>query len=364
MFGMQLVEFQTLNHIVKIRKENIFFNHHPLIAGKFVYTEQINQIFLHQNINKLNHCFVIIRMYSQSIEDSICVRLKLKRKIFLSSFREQGLNGSLMESFKLDSFPKFSEEHTTNYKKYISLNIPKIDINKPLIAVHSRSGNFPKNKQPARVCDISRNTSFNEINYISSEFQTRNFNFIRIGYFEEYDKTQSCNIIDIRREIQDDNVLQSSIFALTRGYVGSSSGPLSFFAIQKMPCLLISVYPFDLNYPFSPEDVIVIPKFIYDLKNRRVLSKEEQFDENFVKLQNLYNDRLILNKQFEPRSLPPEITRKIYTNWQSSILNKDLDSKWLRHSINASNSLKKATTLQNLPIIPVEYFDYLVSQNS
>jgi putative glycosyltransferase (TIGR04372 family) len=300
-------------------------------------------------------------MYSQSIEDSICARVKLKRKILLSSLREQGFNGSLLNHFLYDKFPKFTKKNLFQYKRYIMSQLPGINTSKPLIAVHSRSGNFPKNKEPKRVYDIFRNTSFNEINFISSKFNIDEFNFIRIGHFEDYDKTKSSNILDVRKEIHDDTHLQLSIFALIEGYVGSSSGPLSFFAIQKKPCLLISVYPFDIEYSFNPRAAIVVPKLIFSLKDNKLLSAKEQFDVDFVNLQNFYNDRLIIEKQLEPRSLPIEITKQIYSNWQSSVLNNDFNSRWIKDSILATNALRKLTRLQNLPIIPVEYFNYLNS---
>jgi putative glycosyltransferase (TIGR04372 family) len=362
-FGNQLMEFQQLNQMAKISQQVIFFNHHPIVAGEFIFKKQMNQIFLHQNIKKLNHLFIILRMYSQSIENSIYSRIRLKRKIFLTSFREQGFAGSLLNHFMLDAFPKFSNDDWISYKKSIALSIPEIDLNKRLIAVHSRSGNFPKSKEPERVFSVFRNTSFSEIDFISSEFNTQNFTFIRIGHFEDYERTKSSNIIDVRRVIRDTDDLQLSVFALINGYVGSSSGPLGFFAIQKKPCLLISVYPIDLEYSFNPRDSIVIPKLIFNLKDNRFFGLEEQFDIDFVKLQNLYNDRLIIEKQLEPRSLPVALTKQIYSNWQSSILNNDFNSQWIKDSIIATNSLRKLTKLQNLPLIPVEYFNYLSTQN-
>jgi len=357
------MEFQQLNQMAKTHKQIIFFNHHPIVAGEFIFKEQINQIFMRQNIKKLNHFFIIMRMYSQSIENSIFSRVKFKRKFFLTSLREQGFNGSLLKHYTFDEFPKFTNDDFVKYKKSISFSIPEIDLNKRLIAVHSRSGNFPKSKEPERVFDVFRNTSFSEIDFISSEFNSDNFTFIRIGHFEDYERTESSNIIDIRKEIRDDESLQLSIFASIDAYVGSSSGPLSFFAIQKKPCLLISVYPFDLEYSFNPKHAIVIPKLIFDLKDNRFFGVEEQFDIDFVKLQNLYNDRLIIEKQLEPRSLPVAITKQIYSNWQSSFLNNDFDSQWVKDSIFATNSLRKLTRLQNLPVIPVEYFDYLNTQS-
>jgi len=362
-FGMQLMEFQQLNQMAKNTNQLIFFNHHPIVAGKFIYEEQSSQIFWNQNIRKLNHFSIIMRMYSQSIEDSICVRVKLKRKILISSLREQGFNGSLLSHFLCDKFPKFTKKNIVHYEKYIKSKLPGINTSKPLIAVHSRSGNFPKTNEPERVYDVFRNTTFSEIDFISSEFNTKNFTFIRIGHFEDYERTESSNIIDIRRAIRDDDDLQLSIFASIDGYVGSSSGPLSFFAIQKKPCLLISVYPFDLEYSFNPKDSIVIPKLIFNLKDKKFFGLEEQFDIDFVKLQNLYNDRLIIEKQLEPRSLPVAITKQIFSNWQTTILNNDFNSQWIKDSIFATNSLRKLTKLQNLPLIPVEYFEYFSTQN-
>jgi len=362
-FGMQIFEFQQLNQIALKFNENIYINHHPNIAGEFIYPLQMKQILKHSNIRIIKHIYLICRLYSQEIENSISIRIKSNRRVILTSLRELGYSGSLLSHYTCAPFPMFTTSDLTHQRNYLKNKMPNLNMNKKIIAVHSRTGNYPKHKEPERVRDFFRNTLFSEINAAAKYFDTDHFNFIRIGHYEEFQRLTNYRITDVREQISLDPLLQLATFTSIDGYVGSSSGPLSFFAMQNLPCLLLSVYPIDTAYSNDPRSQMVVPKLIWDLENQRYLSVHEQFDYNLIALQNYYNDRLLIERKLEPHSLPVSITSQIYKNWQSSILRTNKPTKWLDSSVSASLKLSEDLNQPNLPVIPIEYFSFLASRN-
>ena len=362
-FGMQLFEFQQLSQLAMKSKEIIYINHHPNIAGKFIYPLQMNQIVKLSNIKIIKQIYLICRLYSQEIENSISIRIKSNRRVILTSLRELGYGGSLFSHYSCPPFPIFTTSDLMHHRNYLKNKIPKLNMGKKIIAVHSRTGNYPKHKEPERVRDFFRNTLFSEINSAAKYFDTDHFNFIRIGHYEEFQRLTNYRITDVREQISSDPLLQLATFTSIDGYVGSSSGPLSFFAMQNLPCLLLSVYPIDTAYSNDPRSQIIVPKLIWDLENQRYLSAHEQFDYKLIALQNYYNDRLLIERKLEPHSLPVSITSQIYKNWQSSILKSNKPTKWLDSSVSASLKLSEDLNRPNLPVIPIEYFSFLASRN-
>ena len=361
-FGMQLFEFQQLNQLAINSKEVIYFNHHPIVTGKFIFSIQMKQILNHSNILVIKHFYLICRIYSQDIENSISSRMKFKRHTIMTSLRELGYGGTMLKHYTSAPFPIFSSSDLTQYRNNLENTIPNLNKNKKIIAVHSRSGNYPKYKEPERVRDGFRNTQFSEVNIFSKYFDTDSFDFVRIGHHERFDDLTDSRITDVRKQISLDPILQLSLFASISGYVGSSSGPMSFFAIQKLPCLLLSVYPLDIEYSTDPRSQIVVPKLIWDLENQRYLSIHEQFNQSLIALQNYYDDRLLIERNLEPHSLPVSITSQIYVNWQSSILKTNKPTKWLDSSVKASLKLWEDLNRPYLPVIPIEYFNFLASR--
>lgn len=362
-FGMQIFEFQQLSQLAMKSKEVIYINHHPNIAGKFIYPLQMNQILKHSNIRIIKHIYLICRLYSQEIENSISLRIKSNRQVILTSLRELGCAGNLLSHYTCAPFPIFTISDLTHHRDYLKDKIPNLDMSKKIIAVHSRTGNYPKHKEPERVKDAFRNTSFSEINSAAKYFDTDNFNYVRIGHNEEFQRLTNYRITDLRKQIGSDPLLQLATFTSIDGYVGSSSGPLSFFAMQNLPCLLLSVYPIDTAYSNDPRSQMIVPKLIWDLENKKYLSAHEQFDYNLIALQNYYNDRLLIERKLEPHSLPVSITSLIYRNWQSSILKSNKPTKWLDSSVSASFKLSEDLNRPNLPVIPIEYFSFLASRD-
>jgi len=360
---MQLFEFQQLNQIAIKSNKVIYFNHHPKIAGNFIYPAQMNQILKHSNLKIIRHICLICRIYSQDIENSISLRVKSNRNLIMTSLRELGYVGNMLTHYTSASFPTFSTKILAQHRNYLQAKAPNLNLNKINIAVHSRSGNFPKNKEPERVKDGFRNTLFSEVNAISENFDVDNFNFIRIGHYEEFDSLTNYQINDLRNQMSLDPIFQLAVFTSIKGYVGSSSGPLSFFAMQNLPCLLLSVYPIDTGYSDNPRSQMIVPKLIWDSQNRKYLSIHEQFSSSLIALQNFYNDRLLIEKNLEPHSLPVAITSQIYKNWQSSVLRNTKPTEWLDSSVSASLKLSEDLSQPNLPMIPIEYFNYLASKN-
>lgn len=153
-FGMQIFEFQQLNQLAVESKEIIYINHHPNIAGKFIYPLQMHQILKHSNIRIIKHFYLICRLYSQELENSISIRIKSNRRSILTSLRELGYVGNLLSHYTSVPFPMFTTSDLTQHRKYLKDKIPNLNMNKKIIAVHSRTGNYPKHKEPERVRDF------------------------------------------------------------------------------------------------------------------------------------------------------------------------------------------------------------------
>ena len=357
-FGLQLVDFQQFHHLVFGSNEIFYFNYHPQIAGPFLFEKQINQITNLSNVKVIKHIFLIQRAFAQSIENSIARIIRKKSKVMLQSLREFGFNSSLLKHNQCLKFPVFSSVELTEHRNYLHSKIPKINKNKEIIALHSRTGNFPKFREPLRVSSDFRNTSFKEIYNASKYFNTSKFSFIRIGHFERIDNEKSPIIIDVRQDILADNALQLSVFASVSAYFGSSSGPMGFFANQKKPCLLLSTYPVDIEYPSDPRFFIVIPKIILNGINNKPLTLTEQFNIDLIKIQNLYNDKKLIELNLKVACIPQKLISQIYLNWQDSVL-IGKETEWLKKSINASKKLSLEVNRLNFPILPIEYIEYV-----
>ena len=357
-FGIQVSDFQQFYHLVFKSKTIYHFNHHPQIAGPFLFKKQIHQLNNLQNVKIMKHRYLIQRAFSQSLENSIASRIRLNNKIILQSLRSFGLNASLLSHNQCVAFPQFSLEDLRIHRNYVKSKISKFDTRKQSIALHSRSGNFPKLKEQSRISDEFRNTKFKEIENVSDYFDVDRFNFIRIGYFEQNESTQSSKIIDLRQDISVDKELQLSVFSSIDAYFGSSSGPMGFFASQKKPCLLLSTYPIDIEYPSDPQFFIIIPKIIFSSMNNKPLPLTKQFETDLIRIQNLYDDRLLLKLGLFLDTIPQNLVSQIYFNWQNSVL-KNKETEWLKESVKASQELALKVARQNFPILPIEYISYV-----
>ncbi len=357
-FGIQIVDFQQFHHLASGSSEIFYFNYHPQIAGPFLFEKQIDQIMNLPNVKIVRHVITIQRAFAQSLENSIAIRMRSKSKVILQSLRAFGFNSSLLKHNQCLRFPVFSSVELDEHRNYLHSKVSRIDKDKEIIALHSRTGNFPKFKEPSRVSSDFRNTSFKEIHKASKYFDTSRFSFIRIGHFERTENEKSPVIIDIRQNILADNALQLSAFASVSAYFGSSSGPMGFFASQKKPCLLLSTYPIDIEYPSDPRFFIVIPKIILDCMNNRPLTLNEQFKIDLIKIQNLYNDKELIELNLKVECIPQKLISQIYLNWQNSVL-IGKETEWLTESIKASKKLFLEVGRLNFPILPIEYIVYV-----
>jgi len=357
-FGIQITDFQQFHHLVLKSDAIYYYNHHPQIAGLFLFKKQVQQLNSLQNVEIIKHRYLIQRAYAQSIENSITSRIRLNSKTILQSLRFFGLNGTLLKHNQCAAFPKFSLNDIHKHRNHLKSKIPGIDIRKKNIALHSRSGNFPKFKEPKRISDGFRNTSFKEIDNVSKHFDVERFNFIRIGYFEKNESTESSKIIDIRQEISVDDDFQLSVFASIDAYFGSSSGPVGFFASQKKPCLLLSSFPIDTEYPSDPRFFIVIPKIIYSFATKKPLPMVKQFENDLIQMQNLYDDRLLIKLGLSVGTIPQTLISKIYLNWQNSVL-RNTETEWLKKSIRVSEEVALKVDRQKFPILPIEFVSYV-----
>lgn len=365
-FGNQILDFQGVNSLALSTQYDVYICLHPEIKGKFLIKKQVDQIGTLPNIRFINHFFMILRLYVQDVENTFSRYLNLKPKKLSTNLREESkiyenVGATMYHQIIMPSFPVFTEFEKKSHKYFLKNNFKNIFSDKPIIAVHSRSGNYPKYKEPKKVSDEYRNTSFSEINQISQDFDTRNFTFVRIGYNEKFESDTASKIVDIREILDSVPEAQISVFTNISAYVGSSSGPVSFFINQKIPCLLISVFPVERNYYLDPTRLVIVPKLIYDVRNKRYLNIEEQFSKDILDIGLTYNDRLMKNINLAVHSIPTELSRNIYKNWQHAILKNNLDSEWLKSSVKASIELGIGLNRVQMPVIPIEYFNYLKS---
>jgi len=362
-FGLQIAEFQALKKLAATTDSQIYFNHHPEVVGKFIFTKQLEQILELPNVRMIGQVFIISRLFADDIDSTISRIFKLKKRKILSTLRSMGFTYSLLQNKVFQIFPLFSKSEFKEYRKYLSDYDPRIIENKPMIATQIRTGNFPRYSVPSRVSDKFRVGKISEIGISIKEFGKNDFQFVRIGHFEEQTGFGTKKVVDLRKALAKDNKLQLSIFASCDAYFGSSNGPVAFFVIQKKPCLLLSVYPIDIEYPKSPKSIVVVPKLIWSNSSNRYLTLKEQFGIPFMQLQNKYDDRLLMEEGLEPKSLPQEVISKIFSNWQTSILLNKKNYSWEKKMIRKSNELRVLVKRPNLPSIPIEYFNFLENLN-
>jgi putative glycosyltransferase (TIGR04372 family) len=357
-FGEQLAQFQQLNEFAKNTSEIIYFNHHPNISGIFIYNKQIEQILSLKNVRLINPFLLICRMHSQHIEDSLSKRRLVKPKNFCRTLRALNYRSSLFHANFADKFPYFVESELNEFRNYLNSKVQELNPKNQIVVVHSRTNNFKK-LESFSIQSNFRDTDFNEIVVSSKNFDIDRFNFVRIGHYEEnLDHPSVPKIIDIRKKLSLDNYLQLSTFACASAYFGSQSGALSFFVGQKKPCLLISAYPIDFEYPIDPKFVMVVPKLIYNREQKEYFGIDKQLSDRFMKIQNLYDDKLLISLDLEVIPIPQELTSQIYANWQNSVLEGG-ESDWLIESVVATNYLRNKFNLPRLGTIPIEYFNYL-----
>lgn len=358
-FGIQMVEFQAFNQLATRTSTKIYFNHHPIVIGRFIFSKQMEQILALSNTQIMAHVFVIMRLFADNINCKLSVKFGVKRKFIIQTLRNMGNTYSLLQSYNYDRFPLFTLNDLNQNKSYIRIQYPLIAQNKFKVAVQARTGNFPRYKTPKRINDVFRKVNANTLEIAIRDFGSDKIQYIRIGFFEKVNSAEVPNIIDLRHSLSIDEKLQLSILTSCIGYFGSSNGPLSLFAIQKLPCLLLSVYPIDIEYPRDPKRVVCIPKLIWDHSRNTYLSLEEQFNHKFLLTQNKYNDQLLLENNLEPKSLPQKTISEIFANWQDAVLLNQDDKQWLDKMTNKTEKLRDILRQPNLPSIPVEYFDYL-----
>lgn len=365
-FGIALGELQSLHQFANDSVNKVYFNYHPIISGRFVISLQLSQIDSSPNIFRLRHRFILARIYADSIDLSFSEKFQKNRFFIMSSLRDLKYHGAcLFNMSRFDPLPFFSTEEIQAHKISFRNHFKTLKKDTFVIAVHSRTGNFAKYKEPRRIFDQFRNTSFDEISHALAAFNSRQLQHFRIGHPEIDLIPVASTVLDGRIDINFDSKLQLDAFISCDAYFGSSSGPVSFFVNQKKPCLLVSVYPIDVRYPSDPKLLIVIPKIIWNLKEKRYLSLKEQFGKSFSAVQNLYDDRLLVQNFLKPISIPKEITNRIYADWAKTIVLAKNGSGWIDASQEATTALGESVGRQHLPFIPIQYFDFMDSlQNS
>jgi hypothetical protein len=92
--------------------------------------------------------------------------------------------------------------------------------------------------------------------------------------------------------------------------------------------------------------------------NNRPLTLTEQFKIDLIKIQNLYNDRELIELNLKVECIPQKLISQIYLNWQNSVL-IGKETEWLTESIKASKKLFLEVGRLNFPILPIEYIVYV-----
>ena len=362
-FGEQLAQFQALNQYVMDSKKSVYFNFHPVVKGNFVIEEQLKQLSILHNVSRCTHSWVILRLFCDSLDKSISKRLGIRRKYIISSLRDLGYGSTHLNFSRFEIFPRFSEVELSAQRKYLQSKFENIRDDSLIIALNSRTGNFQKYRKFPKENMEFRNTDFSELAESIKNFQSPKIQYLRIGHFEEESDCESNMWIDSRRKIEEDDRLQLSSFNSCNAYFGSSNGPISYFVAQRKPCLVVSVYPIEYEYPLQAHSMVLIPKIIWKRNEGKYMDLEEQFSLNLLKIQNLYNDKLLIDKGFYPTSMPSAITTEVYINWVRSILLNITGSEWLEKSIRATSEFRIKTNLPNLPVIPYQFFERAKSYN-
>jgi putative glycosyltransferase (TIGR04372 family) len=206
-----------------------------------------------------------------------------------------------------------------------------------------------------------RNSSSSDIAESIKYLNTNRNILVRFGHFD-FDTIRNDKFIDIRKKLMANKELQLAFYSLVDAYFGTANGPVSFFVNQKKPCLLVSTYPIDFEYPTDPHSVMLIPKLVWNNLSKRYFNIYELLDLNFLKIQNLYNDQILVKNGLSVISPPAELIAKIFLSWQNSILLGEYN-KWLDLSIKHTEKLRSSLNLPRLGTIPIEYFSYMKSIN-
>jgi putative glycosyltransferase (TIGR04372 family) len=316
-------------------------------------------VLLNNNVKLTSRLNIVNRIYSQNIEDFLSRKFSLKKRNFIFSFRHLGFSSSLLNSYLVPKFPNFSQKDLLNSRKLVSKHAPNISVDKYIIGVNLRSKGYIQHNLLSQYMMNFRNASINDISESIKVLNTDRNIFVRFGHFDN-ETAYIKNFVDLRKQLLTNNELQLSLFASINAYFGTANGPVSFFVNQKKPCLLVSTYPIDFEYPTDPHAVIIIPKLVWDQFNKRYFSLEELFDLDFLKMQNLYNDHALIKNGLRIESPPSTLTAKIFAGWQDSILLQK-NTNWLKLSVEASSNLRKKLNLPKLATIPIDYFDYVKS---
>ena len=179
----------------------------------------------------------------------------------------------------------------------------------------NRSSAYVKHNESIELHDY-RNFSFESIDK-SVPANLFSFNFIRIGKFDQ-NTTSNVDIYDARKEIESNPALDMSIQAHSYAYFGADSGPAWYALCAQKPVAFINMIPFNQVSPTDCRKLVVIPKLLYSLDLRRVLTLSEMLSEEVSLLR---SSEQYKNCNLVPIENSQEDVVKFMTSWLNMLEN-------------------------------------------
>ena len=232
-----------------------------------------------------------------------------------------------------------------DFSKNILLKNEVINENARNILLMNRSSAYVKHNESIEL-HAYRNFSFESIDK-SVPANLFSFNFIRIGKFDE-NATSNVDIYDARKEIEFNPGLDMSIQAHSYAYFGADSGPAWYALCAQKPVAFINMIPLNQVSPTDCRKLVVIPKLLYSLDLRRVLTLSEMLS---GKISLLRSSEQYKNCNLVPIENSQEDVVKFMSSWLNVLENSSeamVDEEFM-------NALRREHNLPFLPSISANF---------
>jgi putative glycosyltransferase (TIGR04372 family) len=200
------------------------------------------------------------------MDHSYAYRLGKTRKIQKSSDFEL-THKRASELAEFTHFPKVeSDELKTSWSD-----------SKFTIAIMNRSANYFKANEKSEIYTY-RNFEFE--NFHQTIKSNKDINFVRLGVHSTSQKIShfsqgESNLIEYGELLRVNPRIDFAIMTKVDAYFGADTGPLWFFLLRSIPTAVVNEIPIMQEASNNPYETLVIPKLLWDMSEKRLLTLHE-----------------------------------------------------------------------------------------
>lgn len=281
--------YYYLRGVLKIRQTKIYFLESHIFGHLVLeYAEVLSQ--LNKTPMRILVCFIkpvcngrLEKILKQNLRKNSCYLANNYDALRFALRIDQALELRFHKKRKFIKAADFDLSHQRASELSEMIELPLIDSRKASallerdtlsVAILNRSAEYKKYREESSIY-LFRNFDFQSFNRTIEE--NDEVHFFRLGqYQKDLDSIQKLskyrNLTQFSENLELDEQTDLALMRNLDGYFGADTGPLWFFLLRSVPVAVVNEIPLMQRATTLPHKFIVIPKLIWDTKEKKLLT--------------------------------------------------------------------------------------------